>query len=123
MTLEVVPEELRSAANKLAAAAEPLACRDVSESGVSGESFGHVELASWTQAILQYCREANTQLSTAATTMGQDLKETADDVEAGDRNVGTRFDPFGYGLGGTGVGGVGAGGVSTPSFGPGPVAP
>ncbi|WP_104108302.1 hypothetical protein [Nocardioides sp. 616] len=94
MTLEVVPEELRGAAKKLRAAAEPLACRHVPGDGVNGTAFGHVELAQWTGAILDYCRDANTQLSSAATTMAGDLGETADDLEAGDQSAVTRFDPM-----------------------------
>ncbi|WP_101525727.1 hypothetical protein [Nocardioides houyundeii] len=93
MTLEVVPEELRGAAKKLHSAAEPLACLYVSGEGVDGATFGHVELAQWTGTILDYCRDANTQLSSAATTMAGDLGETADDLEAGEQGVVTRFDP------------------------------
>lgn len=91
MTLEVEPEELRSAAKKLDKAAQPLACLHVPTKGATGEAFGHVELASWTVAMLEYSAEINGQLSSEASTMAGSLRATADDLEARDRQAGQLF--------------------------------
>ena len=106
MTLDVDPAELRSAAKKLSAAADPLACRVVPSDGVTEEKVGHVELTGWITSVLEHCREANDQLSRSAEGMAGGLRTSADDYEARDTDVKGLFDsspltgPFGTGTSG-----------------------
>ena len=102
MSYEVLVESLRAAARKTRSTTQPLAGYDFQESNVSGESFGHVELADWFKAVAEQCDRAGRSLRSGAEALAGQLEYAADTYEQTDTGVAFQFQtPFGAGFGST----------------------
>jgi hypothetical protein len=102
MSYEVLVENLRAAAQKTRSTTQPLAGYDFHETNVSGESFGHVELADWFKAVAEQCDTAGRSLRSGAEALAGQLDYAATTYEQTDTGVADQFQtPFSTGaLGG-----------------------
>ncbi len=102
MSYEVLVENLRQAAARMRSTTQPLAGYDFHSTNVSGESFGHVELAEWFQAVADQCDQAGKALRSGAEAIAGQLEFAADNYEQTDNGVANQFQtPFGAGFGST----------------------
>jgi hypothetical protein len=98
MSYEVLVENLRAAASKTRSTTQPLAGYDFRETNVSGESFGHVELAEWFKAVASQCDRAGRSLRSGAEALAEQLDYAADTYEQTDTGVANQFQtPFSTG--------------------------
>lgn len=91
MTIEVEPQDLRTAASALRGPTQSLIGYDFPEENVSPTSFGHVELAAWFLAVVDQCDKAGDALGTGAEDLATQLVAAADDFTATDTGVSSWF--------------------------------
>jgi hypothetical protein len=96
MGYEVLAESLRAAARDMRSTTQPLAGYDFHSSNVTAESFGHVELAQWFQAVGDQCDKAGQSLRSGAEELAGQLEYAASTYERTDGEVAGWFQsPFG----------------------------
>ena len=94
MTYAVLVEHLRAAAGEYHQVAGGLG-RPVEITQVAPESFGHVELTAWVEAVADQCHKASRALYDGATGLADSLGAAASHYEATDEQVGAAFrNPF-----------------------------
>jgi Excreted virulence factor EspC, type VII ESX diderm len=99
MSYEVLVENLRGAAGKYHGAADSLGADGVEISNLNPESFGHVELAAWVEAVAEQCDKATRALHDGATGLADGLEASARFYETTDQGVaGVLQHPLGTGL-------------------------
>lgn len=93
MSLEVVVENLRAAADTLRRTTEPMAGYELDVADLGAEQVGHVELAAWLEAVVDQCTQAGQALRDGAVTLADTLDRTARDFERTDQCVAVGFGP------------------------------
>jgi hypothetical protein len=91
MSYEVLVENLREAARRMRSTTAPLAGYDFHSSNVTGESFGHVELAEWFEAVADQCDKAGAALRSGAEALAGQLEYAANTYERTDDGVADQF--------------------------------
>jgi uncharacterized protein YukE len=91
MSYEVLVENLREAAGRMRSTTAPLAGYDFHSSNVTGESFGHVELAEWFEAVADQCDKAGAALRSGAEALAGQLEYAATNYEQTDEGVADSF--------------------------------
>lgn len=87
MSFEVIIDGLRSAGDKYESCVSEMVGYDFATVGVSGASFGHIELAAWFSAVADQCDNAGQALHDGAAGLAASLRAAANDYEATDNNV------------------------------------
>ena len=88
-------DNLRSAAGRYHTIAGSLGTTGVEVTHVDPGSFGHVELAAWTEAVVDQCHEATRALHDGATGLADGLDAAAHYYESTDQAVAGSFrSPF-----------------------------
>lgn len=96
--VEVVTEELRTAADRVRHAVSPVACWTMPSSGASAHSFGHNELA---EVYVKFCSRLSQVVSAAAQgdeALAGQLEAAAAHYDTTDSGVGASYGVFGPGL-------------------------
>ena len=81
MSYDVLVENLRQAAAQMRSTTQPLSGYDFHSTNVTGESFGHVELAEWFEAVADQCDKAGKALRSGAEALAGQLEYAADTYE------------------------------------------
>ena len=91
MSYDVLVENLRHAAAQMRSTTQPLSGYDFHSTNVTGESFGHVELAEWFEAVADQCDKAGKALRSGAEALASQLDYAADTYETTDDGVADMF--------------------------------
>ncbi len=91
MSYDVLVENLRHAAGQMRSTTQPLSGYDFHSTNVTGESFGHVELAAWFEAVADQCDKAGKALRSGAEALAGQLEYAADTYEKTDDGVADVF--------------------------------
>lgn len=91
MSYDVLVENLRRAAGDFQSLVAPLAGYDFATVDVSGETFGHVELAAWYTAVADQCDNAGRALHDGAGTLATSLDYAANQYEQTDQGIAQGF--------------------------------
>lgn len=99
MSYEVLVENLRAAAGRYDGVADSLGTDGVEITNVKPDSFGHIELAAWVEAVAEQCDRATRALHDGATGLADGLEAAAHHYETTDTGVAQAFtSPFSTGL-------------------------
>lgn len=91
MSYDVLVENLRRAAGDFRSMVAPLAGYHFATVDVSGEAFGHVELAGWYVAVADQCDNAGQALHDGAGALATSLDYAANQYEQTDQGVAQGF--------------------------------